>query len=242
METPVTFPERIPEPFEMETLEMEVFRQISDDSLAYWIPPIIDELEFFTGHGHRNVLDAACGPGHLTAALAETFTNATIWALDVSGAAVRMTKERCRSLSNVEPLICTVERIPFSDKTFDLVVCKDSMHHFADPRVALREMARVTRPSGWVYAQDMRRDMPWDILRMAVPPDTPVKQLQYYSTRAAYTASEIVALLMDLPEAMAPLVQVRRLDDAMRHRYRHLDPVRLEISLRSRWRAIFRKW
>lgn len=38
--------------------------------------------------------------------------------------------------------------IPFPDKTFDTVVCISVLEHFADPRPAVREMARVVKPGG----------------------------------------------------------------------------------------------
>ncbi len=42
------------------------------------------------------------------------------------------------------------ERLPFSDQSFDKVVCKGAMDHFADIRNSMEEMARVTKPRGRV--------------------------------------------------------------------------------------------
>jgi SAM-dependent methyltransferase len=42
------------------------------------------------------------------------------------------------------------DQLPFASGSFDAVVCKGSLDHFAQPRRALAEMARVTRSGGRV--------------------------------------------------------------------------------------------
>lgn len=42
------------------------------------------------------------------------------------------------------------ETLPFADASFDAAYCKGSLDHFEDPRAAIRELARVTRPQGRV--------------------------------------------------------------------------------------------
>ena len=49
-----------------------------------------------------------------------------------------------------------VERLPFAEGTFDVTVCRNSFHHFADPGAVLREMTRVLRPGGRVVAEELR--------------------------------------------------------------------------------------
>jgi SAM-dependent methyltransferase len=45
--------------------------------------------------------------------------------------------------------------LPFLDDSFDVVVCRSSLHHFPDPRRAVAEMARVCRSDGRVVVSDM---------------------------------------------------------------------------------------
>lgn len=42
------------------------------------------------------------------------------------------------------------ENLPFADGTFDVVYCKGAIDHFYNPQAAIREMARVAKPDGWV--------------------------------------------------------------------------------------------
>ena len=42
-------------------------------------------------------------------------------------------------------VICRAEDLPFADDSFDVVACRVAAHHFDDVRLAVREMARVSR-------------------------------------------------------------------------------------------------
>jgi SAM-dependent methyltransferase len=53
-----------------------------------------------------------------------------------------------RNLRNVVTRIADAEDLPFDDATFDLVTCRLALHHFADPRRALREFVRVLKTPG----------------------------------------------------------------------------------------------
>ena len=41
--------------------------------------------------------------------------------------------------------MCPAEALAFADGSFDVVVCRVAAHHFTDPALAIREMARVSR-------------------------------------------------------------------------------------------------
>jgi SAM-dependent methyltransferase len=46
------------------------------------------------------------------------------------------------------------QELPFEDARFDLVTCQTLLMHVPDPRVVIREMARVTKPGGLVVAAE----------------------------------------------------------------------------------------
>jgi SAM-dependent methyltransferase len=52
---------------------------------------------------------------------------------------------------STDPSVITsvyAEELPFSDAHFDIVVAKDSLHHFKNPIIALNEIERVLKPNG----------------------------------------------------------------------------------------------
>jgi SAM-dependent methyltransferase len=73
-------------------------------------------------------------------------TGARVICSDLSAAAVR--RARCRAERfglSIVPIVADVERLPFKDRSVDLVYVQDGLHHLEDPYVALAEMARVAR-------------------------------------------------------------------------------------------------
>jgi len=75
-------------------------------------------------------LDVATGGGHVARRLREAACSVTS-----SDAAPGMRPD----------VVCTAEDLPFGDASFDVVVCRVAVHHFAAPLRGIVEMARVSR-------------------------------------------------------------------------------------------------
>lgn len=100
-----------------------------------------------------DVLDFGCGTGWLTIALARMGCNAT--GLDISPTAVGLARSVAKNeLMNADGMANFTAydglRLPFSDETFDRIVCFDAFHHVLDQRSTIAEFARVLRPGGRV--------------------------------------------------------------------------------------------
>jgi SAM-dependent methyltransferase len=103
------------------------------------------------------VLDVGCGPGTITADLAQLVgpegrVSGVDRAADVLGRA-RDTAAR-RGLGNVGFGTADVHALDFPDDSFDVVHAHQVLQHVGDPVAALREMRRVCRPGGIVAARD----------------------------------------------------------------------------------------
>jgi ubiquinone/menaquinone biosynthesis C-methylase UbiE len=90
----------------------------------------------------RNVLNAGAGLGSFTRLLEMRGFDVT--STDVSEAAIDVLRERVRG----PVLNADLRDLPFCDRSFDLVVAGEVIEHIENDAAALREAARVLRPTG----------------------------------------------------------------------------------------------
>jgi ubiquinone/menaquinone biosynthesis C-methylase UbiE len=100
-------------------------------------------------------LDVACGPGLLACALAKTMHHVT--GIDLTPAMLDKARQtqREQGIGNVTWDQGDVTALPYPGASFDIVTCRFSFHHFANPASVLREMRRVCRPGGRIVAADI---------------------------------------------------------------------------------------
>ncbi len=107
-------------------------RALAADLLGPWL------------HRTDRLLDAGCGPGGNGAWLAE---HGTVVGVDLSPDALALVGARRPATT---PVQASIESLPFADATFDAVVGLTILYTVPDDAVALRELARVSRPGGAV--------------------------------------------------------------------------------------------
>lgn len=122
-------------------------RRTAQDSAAYLLPHLTPGL---------SLLDVGCGPGTITADLADLVAPGSVTAIDQSADVLDAARDeaRRRNLSNVSFATADVERLDMAGDTFDVVHAHQVLQHVADPVRALREMRRVCVPGGIVAARD----------------------------------------------------------------------------------------
>ena len=122
-------------------------RRTAEDSAAYLLPHLKPGM---------TVLDIGCGPGTITADLAERVAPAAVVAVDQVADVLDVARAEIegRGLSNVTLATADVHNLDFPDDAFDVVHAHQVLQHVADPVRALREMRRVCRPGGIVAARD----------------------------------------------------------------------------------------
>jgi ubiquinone/menaquinone biosynthesis C-methylase UbiE len=101
------------------------------------------------------VLDVACGPGIVVERLARGC--AEIVGCDITPQMLQKARERCASkaIHNAKLVPGRVESLPFENASFDVVVSRSAVHHFTDPALAFREIARVVNTGGRVITVDV---------------------------------------------------------------------------------------
>lgn len=109
-------------------------------------PALAAQLDVQPG---QKALDVGCGPGALTGTLVRLLGANSVSACDPSPSFVAECAARNPGV-DVRP--GSAEAIPFPDASFDLTATQLVLHFVADPRLAARELGRVTRPDGTIGA------------------------------------------------------------------------------------------
>lgn len=100
---------------------------------------------------HSQVLEIACGTRADGIEIA--LSGKAVTSLDIALDAVehsRRLAERNGAAESMRLIVADGEHLPFAAASFDATFIAASFHHFPDQAAALREMARVTRPGGYV--------------------------------------------------------------------------------------------
>lgn len=102
----------------------------------------------------QRILDVGCGPGTITADLADLVAPGEVVAIDNAPAVLETCQATLaeRGAGNVTVMEADVYRLPFEDASFDVVHAHQVLQHLSDPVAALGEMRRVSR--GLVAARD----------------------------------------------------------------------------------------
>jgi SAM-dependent methyltransferase len=111
---------------------------------------------FFTRHLRRGmrVLDVGCGPGSITAGLADVVAPAPVIGIDIQPALIARAQAAAHGRANLRFEVADLHRLPFVDASFDAVFANGVLMHLSEPMRALAEMQRVLRPGGIVGVRD----------------------------------------------------------------------------------------
>ncbi|RPJ45809.1 MAG: methyltransferase domain-containing protein [Chloroflexi bacterium] len=128
----------------------ETYEQYVVPSLfRFWTPILLDRVPPQPG---EQVLDVACGTGVVArAAVSMVSPGGKVAGIDINPAmlavACKHYADHCEEIDWHEGM---AERLPFSDQSYDLVLCQQGLQFFKDRPAAAREMHRVLRDGGRV--------------------------------------------------------------------------------------------
>jgi len=114
--------------------------------------------------------------------------------VDLSKSMLKLAKNYCRGIK-VAFSLQSADKTSFADESFDLVVCKDTFHHFKSPVKVLKEMYRLVKKGGYIYLIDLNRNAPEEVILQTIQTLTErdlFHAMQYFdSIKAAYTIAEM---------------------------------------------------
>lgn len=138
------------------------------------------------------ILDVGCGGGRTIEKLAAVPGVGAVYGIDYSASSVataRTTNDRAIREGRVQIDLGTVSRLPYADRSFDLVTAIETHYYWPDLVSDLREVQRVLKPGGQVVLVAEAYEGPHSTLTSRVT----MKLI-----RARYlTARQHVALLAD---------------------------------------------
>jgi len=114
----------------------------------------------------ETVLDAACGTGRYSVAIAER--GAQVVGLDFSAEMLALARRRMPATEFHAADLS--KALPFVSRSFDAVLCAQALKHIADLNFTMREFARVLRPGGRVVFSVTHPSMVWDNYEMREHP------------------------------------------------------------------------
>jgi ubiquinone/menaquinone biosynthesis C-methylase UbiE len=133
----------------------EIGRQFSEQARHYAVSKLHLEgatrltlIEHMDPVADEAMLDVGTGPGPLALAFAPYVEHAVGFDLSISMLQAARLAARRAEIENLRLVAGDVHRLPFPDRSFDLVTSRACPHHFTDIAAAVREMTRVLKRGG----------------------------------------------------------------------------------------------
>jgi len=135
-------------------------KQMADESMvrgldaqarAIW-PQEVELIRRYSLPDRPRILDAGCGTGEGSSRLAELFPRAQVLGVDIIDDHLALAQSRHAKLA---PRLAFEHQSIFAlqadDDSFDLTVCRHVIHSIPHADQVIAELARVTRPGGYLH-------------------------------------------------------------------------------------------
>jgi ubiquinone/menaquinone biosynthesis C-methylase UbiE len=109
-----------------------------------------DDLAVLSLSSNERVLDAGCGAGSITRAIAQDNPNGTAIGVDLDPKFIDYAKRKTASegIENIDFKVGDVLNLPFEDDHFDVVWSKHLLQWVGERQQAIKEFKRVLKPNG----------------------------------------------------------------------------------------------
>jgi ubiquinone/menaquinone biosynthesis C-methylase UbiE len=138
------------------------------------------------------VLDLGCGTGEMLFNLGKAYPDIGLLAgIDASDDMLRRAKTKLNAFKTVDLQLGSVEKLPYPNQHFDLIVSSGVMHYVQDISSMTKETFRVLKPHGRILFIDMAKESlttkTVSLFRSVTDPGA----VQFYSL---HSASELLRL------------------------------------------------
>ena len=162
-----------------------------------------------------NFLDLGTGTADIPILLAQRLPDIEIVAIDLSVNMLKLAMTHVADAGLGNRIVLErvdAKSLPYPDQLFEGVISNSIIHHIPDPMPALWEISRTVRLGGLIMIRDLIRPETPEAAETFVDQyaadDTPnQKKLLYDSFRAAFTISEVEAMLAQVNFPDATVVQ-----------------------------------
>lgn len=112
-----------------------------------------DILEEISKEPFTDLLDAGCGTAPMISLLVEAYPDAHFTGIDITPKIIEIAKNK--NLPNTTFICGDCENLPFEDRSFDVIICSQSFHHYPNPLLFLNNVKRCLRENGRFILRDM---------------------------------------------------------------------------------------
>ncbi len=129
----------------MKHFEDKYIDEIQADIKVNYFTPVIKHV--IHNNSYEKICDIGCGNGVFTAYLKHLLPNCELHGIDSSDYALNKAIENgFDKISMVNDF--SSDLIPYSDESFDLIICKDVLEHLVNPMHLVKEMHRLLKKDG----------------------------------------------------------------------------------------------
>ena len=126
-------------------------RTLDTQARAIWPQEKLLLKRFFDRAG-LEVLDVGCGTGEISARVAEEFSPKHVTGIDLAESHIRLAQQRFAQNTRLTFQQGDATKMPFEDNMFDVALVRHMLQAVPYPFAVIKEMIRVTKPGGWLYA------------------------------------------------------------------------------------------
>lgn len=92
-----------------------------------------------------SILDVGCASGWFLSEVSSRYPKAKCTGVDVYKKAINYGKKTYKNLRLIQ---ADAHKLPFPEKSFDLIICTEVLEHVVNPKQVLKEIKRVLNPRG----------------------------------------------------------------------------------------------